>query len=87
MIFWFKLLGKKPRKFNPFDSNPDTEKAEVKAETPGIVIIWWLLFLANFTNSPAGSDIPGVPASVTKATSFVSKIFMKDDVLRFLFGW
>ena len=62
-------MGKKPKNENPIDSIPDTEKADVTEDTPGIGIISWLLFLAIFTNSPAGSDTPGEPASVKNPIS------------------
>ena len=47
--------------------NPEAIIAFINAQAPGIGIISILFFIASFTISSPGSDIPGVPASVTIA--------------------
>ena len=47
--------------------NPEHINAFISAHAPGIGIISILFSIAFFTISSPGSDIPGVPASVTRA--------------------
>ncbi len=63
------LRGKNPSKTNLSVGNPDTTTAVISAETPGIGIIFILLFKAKFINTYPGSEIPGIPASETRAIS------------------
>lgn len=47
--------------------NPETINALIKAHAPGIGIISILWSIACLTKISPGSDMAGVPASVTKA--------------------
>ena len=49
-------------------------KKVVTAQAPGIDVILILLSSSSFINTEPGSEIPGVPASETRATDFPSLI-------------
>lgn len=51
-------------------SSPDAIIALIAAHAPGIGIILILFSIAHFTISAPGSEIPGVPASETRAMFF-----------------
>ena len=87
-MFLFFFVGGKPEKINLSDLKPETEAAAVTALGPGIAII--------FTSSPnnsvtfsinifPGSEIPGVPASETKAKFFPCFNKIKISSIFFIF--
>ena len=59
--------GKNPINENCAVSSPDTDKAVTTALAPGIPITSILFSCASLINIYPGSDIQGVPASVTIA--------------------
>ena len=61
--------GRNPRNRNVSPENPDNARAAVTAEGPGTTSTLKPDWAAAATNSLPGSLIPGIPASVTKATS------------------
>src|SRR3712207_854637 len=63
-------LGKKPLKINEVVSNPEYTKAVVIAVAPGRTSNPIPSSIHLHTITLPGSDIPGVPASVTIAISF-----------------
>ena len=64
------MFGRKPIKKKLSWANPDPTNEAVTAHGPGIGVILILLFIAKLTNWIPGSDIIGVPASLTSAIDF-----------------
>ena len=56
----FLFADKKPIKQNSFVDNPETIKAFIKAQAPGIGIISILFSIAFLIISSPGSEIPGL---------------------------
>ena len=67
MTFFF---GRKPSNINLEEGKPLDTRAVRAAHGPGIQIIFNPLHLTSFTRSSPGSQILGIPASLTKATDF-----------------
>src|SRR5690606_40326855 len=61
------LWGKNPSKTNLSQGNPELTKAGTKAVAPGKHSTSILFSTQALTNKKPGSEIPGVPASETKA--------------------
>ena len=61
------LSGKKPSKQNRFEGIPLLTSAGTKAVAPGRVSTARPAYTQALTSKKAGSEIPGVPASVTNA--------------------
>ena len=57
-------------KENLDDGNPLDTKAVIAADGPGIHITFIPFDLTFFISSSPGSQIPGIPASLTSATDF-----------------
>ena len=71
-IYWVCLpffWGRNPWKKNRSQGNPDETKAGTNAVAPGNACTSILCCRHSLTNKKAGSEIPGVPASVTMAMS------------------
>ena len=66
------LRGKKPSKTNRAVGKPLITSAIVRADGPGIAETVMPAFSAALTSRSPGSLIPGVPASLTSATSVLS---------------
>ena len=69
LLFWW---GKKPKNVKCSESNPETERAVVIEDGPGIGTILWSVCKISFASRVPGSCILGVPASETRAISPVS---------------
>ncbi len=69
------LCGRNPRNKNSVSVMPAIESAAVSADGPGIATIFVSGFSSRtcITTNPPGSEMPGVPASDTSATSFPSE--------------
>lgn len=63
------LCGIKPKKRKSEVITPEIEKAAVRALAPGIasIFIFFCEVIIRFIKTAPGSEIPGVPASVTMA--------------------
>lgn len=61
--------GGKPIKIKLSDWKPETDNADVTDEGPGKGLILILREMASLTNKSPGSDMRGVPASLTRAIS------------------
>jgi hypothetical protein len=61
-------LGRKPSNINLEEGKPLDTRAVRAAQGPGIQTIFVPLDLASFTRSSPGSQILGIPASLTRAT-------------------
>ena len=62
------FFDKKPKNINEFIGIRDTDNAQLSDDAPGMGITFIVLGILVNRRNP-GSDIDGVPASVTKATS------------------
>ena len=73
--FWIRFflpffLGKKPSKIKRSVGSPDETNAARKADGPGTDSTVESIAIASRTSLYAGSEMPGVPASVTTARFF-----------------
>ena len=66
------LIGRKPSKVNRSAGIPAADSAVATAEAPGIGTTGTPAARASRTSRKPGSEIPGVPASVTRATDLPS---------------
>jgi len=80
------FVDKKPTKTNSLVLNPEAITALTNAHAPGIGIISISFFIASFTISSPGSDIPGVPASETIAIFSPFNAF-SINILLFIFSF
>lgn len=77
-------LGKKPKNKKFSTAIPDADKEEIREDGPGMGITFMLLLFMKDTSLYPGSDIRGVPASLTKATLIPELIISKTLFLTFL---
>ena len=70
LSFFFR--GGNPTNMKLSELKPETDKAAVTDEGPGKGLIFIPREMASFTNKSPGSDIKGVPASLTSAKSLPS---------------
>ena len=61
------FTGRKPSKQNLAVASPESVRAQIPAHAPGIAVTGIPLSAHSATRSSPGSDIAGVPASVTRA--------------------
>lgn len=82
MNFFFLLVGKKPSNINLLVDCPEIISAVIPATAPGAEVTVIPSSNANLVKSSPGSEIPGVPASVTKTIFF---LLLKDELILALF--
>ena len=72
------FCGRKPSKQNLSDGKPELTRAGINADGPGRVSTEILSLIHSLTRRKPGSEIEGVPASVTRAK--VSPFFILFEI-------
>ena len=80
----FFFFGRKPSNVNLEEWNPLETRAVIAAQGPGIQIIFSLFDFTSFTRLSPGSQILGIPASLTNAID--SPFFKEATILGIFFS-